>query len=114
MDTQTSRNRFATARWIRISVVLIALVAVLGVGVVEAKKKKVKPVPPADLPGHVGYLAWQLRGVHIDDSAPVTDQIQKLVIDHLQEWLANRMATGVETRRELEAVFFSLKCIFFQ
>lgn len=109
MDTQTSRNRFATARWIRISVVLIALVAVLGVGVAEAKKKKVKPVPPADLPGHVGYLAWQLRGVHIDDSGPITDQIQKLVIDHLQEWLANRMATGVETRRELEAVFFKLR-----
>jgi hypothetical protein len=93
--------------WIRISLVLVVLVAVLGVA--EAKKKKAKPVPPADLPGRVSYLAWQLRGEHIDDSGPITDQIQKLVIDHMQEWLANRAATGVETRRELEAVFFKLR-----
>jgi len=98
------------ASWIRISVALIALVAVLGVGMAEAKKKKPKaPPPPADLPGHVSYLAWQLRGVHIDDSAPLTGQIQKLVVDHMQEWLANRNATGVEVRRELEAVFFKLR-----
>jgi len=39
------------------------------------------------MPGHVAYLAWQLRAVHIDDSTPITGEIQKLVLDHLQEWL---------------------------
>jgi hypothetical protein len=98
------------AHWIRIAGALMALVAVLGVGVAEAKKKPKTPAPPpADLPGKVAHLAWQLRGVHIDDSAPLTDQIQKLVLDHLQEWLANRNATSVEVRRELEAVFFKLR-----
>jgi hypothetical protein len=86
----------------------MALIAALGAGPAEAKKKP-PSAPSADLPGRVSELAWKLRGVHIDDSAPVTDQIQKLVIDHLQEWLANRNATGVEVRRELEAVFFKLR-----
>jgi hypothetical protein len=84
------------------------LIAALGAGPAEAKKKALPPAS-ADLAGRVSELAWKLRGVHIDDSAPITDQIQKLVIDHLEEWLANRNATGVEVRRELEAVFFKLR-----
>jgi len=110
METQTYRSGSLMARWVRISALLMALVAVLGVGAAEGKKKPKTPAPPAaDLASHVSDLAWQLRGVHIDDSAALTDQIQKLVVDHLQEWLANRNATGVEVRRELEAVFFKLR-----
>jgi hypothetical protein len=105
------KGRLAAWRWIRVLVALISFMGVLGVGPAVAKKKKPKapPPPPADLPSRVSSLAWQLRGVHIDDSAPLTDQIQKLVVDHLQEWLANRNATGVEVRRELEDVFFKLR-----
>lgn len=98
------------ARWTRISVVLVLTLGLLGLGVAEAKKKKAKkPPPPADLPGHVSYLAWQLRGVPLDESEPLAGQIQKLVLDHLQDWLANRTATGVEVRRELESVFDKLR-----
>jgi len=107
----SERNgRLTALRWIRVLAALIAFIGMLGVGVAEGKKKPKTPAPPAaDLPGRVSDLAWQLRGVHIDDSAPITDQIQKLVVDHMQEWLANRNATGVEVRRELEAVFFKLR-----
>jgi hypothetical protein len=102
--------RLTALRRIWTLVVLMALIGALGAGPAEAKQKpKAPPPPPANLPGRVSDLAWQLRGVHIDDSAPITDQIQKLVIDHLQEWLANRSATGVEVRRELEAVFSKLR-----
>jgi len=107
----SERNgRLTALRWIRVLVALIAFTGML-VGPAEGKEKKPKaaPPPPADLPGQVSYLAWQLRGVHIDDSATITDQIEKLVVDHLQEWLAHRNATGVEARRELEAVFFKFR-----
>lgn len=107
----SERNgRLTALRSIRVLAALLAFIGMLGIGVAEGKKKPKTPAPPtADLPGHVSDLAWQLRGVHIDDSASLTDQIQKLVVDHLQEWLANRNATGVEVRRELEAVFFRLR-----
>jgi hypothetical protein len=75
--------------------------------VAEAKKKTLPP-PPADLPGHVNYLAQQLYGVMLDDSTPITDEIQKLVLDHLQEWMADRMPSDVEVRRQLEMAFSDL------
>lgn len=105
--------RSAGIRWVRYVVGLLALVGLvglLGARVAQGKKKKPKtlPPPPADLPGHVNYLARQLRGVPLDESSPVTSQIQKLVVDHLQEWLANRTPSDVEVRRELENVFSQL------
>jgi hypothetical protein len=56
----------------------------------------------------VNYLAQQLYGVMLDDSAPITDQIQKLVLDHLQEWMADRTPSDVEVRRQLEMAFSEL------
>ena len=112
MDSSTSRNGFSTARWVRVCVALMLMAGTLGLGVAEAqRKKKAPPPPPPDLPGHVAYLAWQLRGVHIDDSAQITGEIQKLVLDHLQEWLpaAPDRASSVAVRRELEAVFDKLR-----
>jgi hypothetical protein len=44
----------------------------------------------------------------LDDSAPITDEIQKLVLDHLQEWMAHRTPSDVEVRRELERAFSEL------
>jgi hypothetical protein len=68
-------------------------------------KKKATPPPPADLPGHVSYLGRQLPGEMLDDATPVTDEIQKLVLGDLQEWMADRAPSGVEVRRELEMAF---------
>jgi hypothetical protein len=56
----------------------------------------------------VNYLAQQLQGVMLDDSAPITDEIQKLVLDHLQEWMADRSPSDVEVRRQLEMAFSEL------
>jgi hypothetical protein len=75
--------------------------------VVEAKKKTPLP-PPADLPGHVKYLAQQLPGVMLDDAAPITDEIQKLVVSDLQDWMADRMPSDVEVRRRTEMAFSEL------
>jgi len=93
----------------RVLWLVIPLVAagMLGVGGAEAEKKHPK-TPPADLPGHVNYLARQLYGVPLDDASPITDEIEKLVLDHLRQWMANRTPTDVEVRRELEAVFAKL------
>lgn len=100
-------SKFAIVRCL---LVLMIAVGVVGLGVAQEGKKKPKtlPPPPADLPGHVNYLAQQLYGVPLDEAGPVTDQIQKLVLDHLQQWLADRPRSDVEARRELESIFSKL------
>jgi hypothetical protein len=68
------------------------------------------------LPGRVNYLARQLYGVPLDESEPITSQIQKLIVDHLDEWMAaTPLASGpgdvsfdVKVRRELESAFAKL------
>src|ERR1700737_4557031 len=76
----------------------------------KSKKSRSLPPPPTDLPGHVNYLARQLASVPLDESDPLTSQIQELVIGHLQDWMAHHppgAATGVvpydvQVRREIE------------
>ncbi len=100
---------------------LMIFVMVIASGVAQAKKKKPRtlPPPPPDLPGHVNYLARQLYAVPLDESEPITSQIQKLIIDHFQEWLPGRMlsagpaAPDVLIRREVENVFSELHYPFF-
>jgi hypothetical protein len=87
---------------------LLAVALSLLVGAVAEAKKKTPPPPPADLPGHVNYLAQQLYGVMLDDSAPITAEIQKLVLNQLQEWMAERTPSDVEVRRQLEMAFSEL------
>ena len=89
---------FSTFRWCYLSL------GVLGVGTAEGKKKAPTP-PPTGLPARINDLAKQLPGVMLEDAGPITGQIQKLVVDHMSEWMANRTPTDVETRRELENVF---------
>jgi hypothetical protein len=89
----------------------MVLAAVVAPGITLAKKKA-KPAPPvSDLPNYLSYLAWKLRGVHIDDSAPITSEFQKLVVDHLEQWFAKSPGskTDVDVRRELERIFFNLR-----
>ena len=87
---------------------LLALALGAGAAWGQAKKPKALP-PPPDLPGHVNYLAKQLIGVPLDESDALTSKIQKLVLDHLDEWMASRTPTVVEPRRELETVFALLR-----
>jgi hypothetical protein len=87
---------------------LLALALSLLVSAVAEAKKKTPPPPPADLPGHVNYLAQQLYGVMLDDATAVTDEIQKLVLAHLQQWMADRAPSDVEVRRQLEMAFSEL------
>jgi hypothetical protein len=88
---------------------LLALMLALCVlGVAQAGQKKRKARPPADLPGHINYLARQLYGVPLDESDAITGEIQKLVLDHLQQWMSSRIPSDVEVRRELEAAFAQL------
>jgi hypothetical protein len=87
-----------------------------GAGHAAKKKRKALQPPPADLPGHVNYLARQLLGVPLDESQPITSQVQKLVVDHFEQWLGNRASLAssndsprdVQVRRELESVFAQL------
>lgn len=97
---------------------LIVVAMTFGAGAAEARKQKSKALlpAPADLPGHVNYLARQLYGVPLDESEPITSQIQKLVIEHLSDWLSRTLfASGpgdvpldVKVRRELENAFSKL------
>lgn len=79
------------------------ILAALALGTVAAQKTP--PAPPADLPAHVNYLARQLSGVMLVDAVEITNEIQKLVLDHLRQWMANQAPSDVEVRRELEKTF---------
>jgi hypothetical protein len=97
----------------RILISLAALVAILGPGVALAAEKKAKRVAPpvSDLPNYLSYLAWQLRGRHMDESGEITGEIRKRVLEHMQEWLTAdpSRAESVTARRELERIFYNLK-----
>lgn len=88
---------------------------------IAQKKRKAALPPPADLAGHVSYLARQLYGVPLDESGPLTSQIEKLVLDHMNEWIpahpptipptadAGGVPYDVKVRREVEAAFAELR-----
>lgn len=82
--------------------------ALLATATALAGKKKMPAGPPPDLPGHINFLAQKLYGLPLDEAQPITDEIQKLVLDHLQEWMADKAPSDVEVRRELEATFSKL------
>jgi hypothetical protein len=82
-------------------------------GVAEARKKKPKPGPPADLPGHVNYLIRQVYGLPLDEAQPTTDKIQSLVLSRLDAWIQNRHPSFVEVRRQLERSFSELRYPFY-
>lgn len=92
----------------RVTLLLVLVIPLVAVAALP-KKRKTPPGPPPDLPGHVNYLARKLYGIPLDESDPITNQIQKLVVDHFQEWLAKQAASGdvrdVPVRREMESVF---------
>jgi len=87
---------------------LLALALSSPLSALAQGKKNAPPPPPADLPGHVNYLAQQLYGVMLEDATPITDEIQKLVLTQLKLWMADRSPSDVEVRRELEMAFSEL------
>jgi hypothetical protein len=112
------RRQWPAVPWlenrVRPLVFLAALVATVGLvvsGTAQGKRnpKALPPPPPMELPAHVNYLARQLLDVPFDESSPITEQIQKLIISHLERWIADRAPTDVEVRRELENVFSQLR-----
>ncbi len=103
------RSRFIPiSRWAHYASLLLALALSSLVSTVGEAKKKAPPLPPADLSGHVNYLAQQLPGVMLEDATAITDEIQKLVLGDLQQWMADRAPSDVEVRRELEMAFSEL------
>lgn len=100
------------ARRIRILIGSLIVGAVLTPSMAWAQRRTAPaPAPVSDLPNYVSYLAWQLRGKHLDESGEITGKIQKAVLDHMQTWLAADPARveSVAARRELERIFYNLR-----
>lgn len=108
-----AHSRRGAATWLALATLAAAFCATPAFA---RKKHKAPPGPPADIPGHVLYLARQLPGMALDESQPLTSQIQKLVLDDLQSWLAAGGAAqgdasvplDVRVRRHLENDFSKL------
>jgi len=86
---------------------MLAAAVTFGMGTAQARKKE--PAPKPGLPDHIASLGKKLYGLDIDEARPVTDEIQKLVVGHLNTWIANRTPNLVEVRRELEQTFSKLE-----
>ena len=103
------RKRFIRSTiWAGLALWLLAIAISSPLIVGAQAKKETPPPPPEDLPGHVNYLAQQLYGVMLEDATPITDQIQKLVIARLEEWMMDRSPSDVEVRREVDMAFSEL------
>ena len=99
-----------TRRKVRSAGILAALMVVaaaFGLGTAQARKKQAKPQP--GLPDHISSLGKRLYGLDIEEAKPVTDEIQTLVVDHLNTWIANRSPNIIEVRNELEQAFSKLE-----
>jgi hypothetical protein len=112
-DVGFSKSR----RLVRLAALIVAIVF-LAPGSAWAKKKKAQPLTPAEaFAQQIAGLAQQLVDLHLDESGQISDQIQKRVLDHMQEWLNQHppsdKPTGVpysvEVRRELESVFSKVR-----
>ncbi len=91
-----------------LAVLPLAMALSFSTSAIAQGEKQAPPPPPADLPGHVNYLAQQLYGVMLEDATPITDQIQKLVLAQLEEWMMDRSPTDVEVRRDVDMAFSEL------
>jgi hypothetical protein len=113
MDTRPWGNVWLLRRCFGVLAALLALAMVLAPAEAGAREKRAKDTPPpvSDLPNYLSYEAWKLRGVHIDDSGPITSEIQKRVLADLEQWFAksSEPKTDVDVRRELERLFYNLR-----
>lgn len=102
------QDQSPSTRWAGIAASLLIAVIAIGIGTAQARKKK-NQGPPTDLPGHVAWLGKQLYGQSIDDAKPITDKIQKLVVSHLNTWIADRSPNIVQVRHELDNAFAEMQ-----
>lgn len=91
-----------------LAVLPLAMALSFSISAIAQDEQQAPPPPPADLPGQVNSLAQQLYGVMLEDATPITDQIQKLVLAQLQEWMMDRSPTDVEVRRDVDMAFSTL------
>jgi hypothetical protein len=115
---RSSRTAWAGVAWRGGVTVLMAAALLLGPATAQARKKKPRPLTPAEeFALRIESLAQPLYGLHLDESESRTGEIQKLVLDHMQEWLAQHpppdkpalVPYHVDVRRELEGVFSKLR-----
>ncbi|MGE5326586.1 MAG: hypothetical protein ACM3NO_06070 [Deltaproteobacteria bacterium] len=114
----TRKNSFAPRpRAARIGA-LIAIMVLLVPGTSWARKKKPKPLTPEEaFAQRIAGLAAPLYPLHQDESGPIAGNIQKLVVEHMQEWLTQHPPSdkptptpySVDIRRELESVFSAVR-----
>lgn len=82
-----------------------------------AKKKKSAGTLEPDLSTQIGKLGPQLLATPLDESDPLTSEVQKLVLDDLQVWFAKNppgpssdgVPYDVRVRREMESAFAKLQ-----
>ncbi len=95
----------------------LLVATLLGAASIAGAKKK-KPPEPTDVPSRIAALGQQLWGVPLDESGPLTSQIEKLVFDYMNQWLAahppdaqpapGQMTYVLRVRREIESLFAGL------
>jgi len=117
-QTRSDKNNSPRRLWAARLAALAAAVLFLAPGISWARKKKPQQLTPQEaFAQHIAVQAAQLYPLHQDDSGPIAGNIQKLVVDHLQDWLTQHppndkpMATpySVDVRRELESVFSAVR-----
>lgn len=104
IDGRGTRRKIRSAG--TLAALVIAAIA-FGLGSAQARKKEPKPKP--GLPEQISSLGKKLYGLDIEDAKPVTDEIQKLVVGHLNTWIGNRTPSIIEVRQELEQTFSKLE-----
>jgi hypothetical protein len=113
------RNCGASAKTggVRLAMLMGALLLLMP-GPAWARKKKAQPLTPAEaFAQRIAGLAQQLVGLHLDESGPLTTQVQKLVLDDMQDWLNQHPPSDkptpvpyqVDVRRELESDFSKVR-----
>ena len=85
------------------------LAATIAFGMGTAQARKMERAPKPGLPDQVAALGKKLYGLDIEDAKPVTDEIQQLVVGHLNSWIAKRTPDIFEVRHELDQVFSKLQ-----
>ena len=100
-----------TAQKIRSAGILVCMLMAaiaIGIGTAQARPKK-GDAQPMGLPEKISTLGTKLYGQEIDDAKPITDEIQKLVVAHLNTWIANRSPNIIQVRQELDRLFAKLQ-----
>lgn len=71
-----------------------------------ARKRPATPPSPAEvLATRMNNLVRKLYGLYLDQFEPMSGEIQKLVVDHLNDWISNRTPNFVEVREQIEGMF---------